>query len=310
MSASNIWAITSYYNPLKYQRREANFQRFREALDLPLIVVELSVDGTFQVPSDERTVVIKVNSQTVLWHKETLLNRAIAQIPDDAKYVAWLDCDILFQNPGWIGEAAAALEKHPVVQLFSELYDLGPDGVLLDAGEPSGKSVVSQISQGTSLENIFRPQTGSAMRKTAYGLAWACHLSLIRKHEIYDAMIVGSGDIAFAAAAYGRFDDAVEALHLSPGHSRHFLSWAHEFYKAVKGNVGYVPGAVNHLWHGDIGNRAYKDRHKALGRHDFDPGEDLVRDSDGVWQWRRDGNDIQLLVEEYFASRREDDVEG
>lgn len=128
MKFSDIWAITSYYNPNRYSRRTENFRQFREKLPLPLIVVELSGDGIFEIPSDSNTLVLQIQSTSLLWHKETLLNCALAALPDDVEHVAWLDCDIMFQNPDWIAQAVAALQRYPLIQLFSDLYDLDRHG--------------------------------------------------------------------------------------------------------------------------------------------------------------------------------------
>jgi hypothetical protein len=39
---------------------------------------------------------IPVRSNSVLWHKENILNVGIANLPPDVKYVVWCDADIVF----------------------------------------------------------------------------------------------------------------------------------------------------------------------------------------------------------------------
>lgn len=48
-----MWAITSYFNPAHYSTRLANYQRFGDQLSVPLVTVELSFTGEFELmPAD------------------------------------------------------------------------------------------------------------------------------------------------------------------------------------------------------------------------------------------------------------------
>jgi len=48
-----LWAITSYFNPMGYKSRPANYRTFRKYLTAPLLAVELSFTGTFELqPGD------------------------------------------------------------------------------------------------------------------------------------------------------------------------------------------------------------------------------------------------------------------
>ena len=44
-----MWAITSYYNPVRYKRRLSNYRMFRANLGIPLVTVELSFDDKFEL---------------------------------------------------------------------------------------------------------------------------------------------------------------------------------------------------------------------------------------------------------------------
>src|SRR5215203_6717152 len=73
--AQPLWAITSYFNPMRYGRRLANYRLFREHLPLPLITVELSFGGQeeFDLREGEADVLIQLRGRDVLWQKERLL---------------------------------------------------------------------------------------------------------------------------------------------------------------------------------------------------------------------------------------------
>ena len=41
---------------------------------------------------------------SLLWQKEALLNLALKHIPGHIQYIAWIDCDVLFEDDHWITE--------------------------------------------------------------------------------------------------------------------------------------------------------------------------------------------------------------
>lgn len=71
MLTDDFWVITSYFNPAGYRRRFDNFNRFREALDAPLIVAEMSRSDQFEVVADDRTQVVRLPWADVMWQKES-----------------------------------------------------------------------------------------------------------------------------------------------------------------------------------------------------------------------------------------------
>src|SRR5512134_2492808 len=44
-----LWAITSYFNPLHYHTRLANYRTFQRHLGVPLLTVEQGYDGRFDL---------------------------------------------------------------------------------------------------------------------------------------------------------------------------------------------------------------------------------------------------------------------
>ena len=105
-----MWAMTSYYNPVRYKRRLSNYRIFRENLGVPLITVELSFNGQFELTEEQADILIQISGGAVLWQKERLLNVALQAVPSSCTKVAWLDCDILFDTPNWIEAADGLLD--------------------------------------------------------------------------------------------------------------------------------------------------------------------------------------------------------
>src|SRR5271169_6865582 len=73
----DMWAITSYFNPIPYRRRSFNYHVFRRNLDLPLVTVELGFDGRYELTNKDADVLIQIDGGAVLWQKERLLNLAL-----------------------------------------------------------------------------------------------------------------------------------------------------------------------------------------------------------------------------------------
>jgi hypothetical protein len=126
----SFWAITSYFNPTGSARRLHNYRVFRQALSLPLITVEWSwTKGTgHQLTAEDAEMMIQVSGPDLLWQKERLLNLAIKALPVDCRYVAWLDCDVLFDDPNWHESVASQLNDYPLVQPYDELVHLAARG--------------------------------------------------------------------------------------------------------------------------------------------------------------------------------------
>ena len=305
-----LWAITSYFNPARYGRRLANFKVFQQRLKVPLVVVELSSDGDFQLSQSDADVIVQVTSSSVMWQKERLLNVALESLPQSVQFVAWLDCDVLLLDPDWSEQAIELLGNSKLVQLFSALYDLdetSSTNIESVEGVPQvGRSFASIMSSGSYTQADIRPKSSLDMRRAAFGLAWAAKRSLLQRHSFYDRMILGSGDRALACAAYGRFDDTTATIKLSSARQKHYHEWAEPFFDEVKGNVNSLKGQLVHLWHGDLANRHYASRHIEFAKLDFDPVRDLEVGPEGAFRWSDGAGLLEQFAIDYFASRFED----
>src|SRR5271167_1494729 len=205
-----IWAITSYFNPVRYERRLLNYRVFRSHLRIPLVAIELSFDGQFGLTKSDADILIQVSGGAVLWQKERLLNVALESVPPDVENVAFLDCDVVFDRKDWPEDAEAKLnERYDIIQLFSEaLYlkkDSLPDDVSAISAELSAPGIVhtgdpSLLSRGTHL------MSGQERALYQPGLAWAVKRAILQEHQLYDAAIVGSGDNLMVASIYGHFE--------------------------------------------------------------------------------------------------------
>ena len=305
-----MWAITTFFNPKKYEQRLYNFRQFRSELSIPLVVVELSFDGSFEIGLHEADIVVRINGGALVWQKERLLSIALQHVPKDILYIAWLDCDVLFGDSEWISKAIHELQRYPIVQLFSELVDLKKGQHRIPPNEhllaPRGYGIAGLVKERAVRDTDFSPSNTADVRQCAFGLAWAARRELLHAHNFYDAMIIGGGDRAMVCAMYGRFNDAVNSLVMNSSRETHYLRWASPYFESVNGRVGHLPGQLFHLWHGDIQHRRYRERHKELSLFDLNPTTDLVVGANGAWEWRRDDKSLHSFFSQYFANRFED----
>lgn len=305
-----LWAITSFFNPAGYASRLSNYRVFRANLVPPVAVVELSLNGKYELRPDDAEIVVQITGGDIMWQKERLLNVALDHLPEDCDHVAWIDCDVVFLNRGWIEAADRALEKFCLIQPFRERCNLSRG--VLDCSAPNGacdsvsESVGYKIVAGEVHADDFRQSEAPLTRKSTAGLAWAARRELLQAHRLYDACILGSGDRAILCAAMGVFDWGVNAVGMRGRQIEHYLNWARPFSCAVDGRVGFVDGRVLHLWHGDLKNRRYAQRHQGLSRFAFDPFTDLALDPSGSWRWNGTKPEMQEYVRAYFESRKED----
>ena len=132
MHAHALHVVTAIANPLRWRSRLRLYREFeRHMLDsgVQLTVVECAYgERPHEIVPAEGVRHIPVRARTLLWTKENLLNLGIASLPQDWRYVAWIDADIAFRRPDWAAETVHALQLHDIVQPWTDCYDLGPNG--------------------------------------------------------------------------------------------------------------------------------------------------------------------------------------
>lgn len=318
-----LWAVTSYFNPAGYNRRLGNYHAFRRNLQTPLLVIELAAEGRHQLREDDADKVIRLTGEDRIWQKERLINLAIDALPDNTEFIAWIDCDLVFDNPHWARDAQARLSNgHTVVQLFENVAHLPRefDPLLASrlrcrACRPlfQEESFAHCLGAGTYF-SVRRPNRADveatkiayAAPPVAHGHAWAARRELVAEHGLYDACIIGGGDKAFAMAVSGHAGAFVRSRPMAEGHAEHYVEWAQRISARTREKVGAVPGHVYHLWHGSYQQRHYEERHVLLKRLEFDPRRHLESHHDGTWRWNATADNLRRSVSEYFFSRHED----
>jgi len=300
---SDLWAVTCYFNPMRYERRLANYRRFRAGVGVPLLAIELGYAGQFDLEDGSADVVLRLPGVDVMWQKERLLNIAHEALPAECTKVAWVDCDVVFPHEGWGERTSRLLDRVALAQLFHQARYLGRD----DAVVRTRPSLVSGVASGRSVEEcLTHPSPRHRPGTYACGLAWAARRALLAEHGLFDLNIIGGGDRAIVCAAYGCFDHEIEWHLLTEPQKRAYLNWAVPFRRAVDGAVAHLDEDLWHLWHGDVRDRSFGTRHAGLADFEFDPGADIEVDEHGCWRWSSDKPELHRYVRNYFAARTED----
>lgn len=302
---NELIVITTYFNPCRYATRRNNYDLFMAGMrraGVTCITVECAFGNEeFELPSSLE--VIQVRSQTLLWQKERLLNLASSWLPRSCKYVAWLDCDILFDNPQWARDLANVLKHRKVVQVFETCLRLERGNV--QGGTPDIANSFASVMQK-------RPDSLNAGRYDLHGhtgYGWAMHREIFDTLGLYEAAVSGSADHFMAHAIFGDYNFCItNALKRDERQIGHLKDWGNRFHLMVQGSLGVVPGRIKHLWHGDSVNRRYFLRMHEITDLGFDPWTDLKLTPGAPIEWAQGLNKpgLQQYFKNYFSNRRED----
>ena len=309
MRSNPLWVITTFFNPTKCQTKAKNYRDFYQHLTVPLVTVELSFDGHFELGQGDATILVRVTDGDVMWQRERLQNLAIEHVPTSVPYIAWLDCDVIFQDDRWNENACEALKTVPWLQLFSEVWLLENRVLYSDDGSIFSKADVKPSYMSARQKGIPCP--------SGQGRAWAARSDILRRHGFYDCSIIGGGDMQMIDAALGDFHMAgvVDRLNVGPSvwtpqQIAHYLAWAKPLRQSLldcaSQPVGCLDGRIHHLWHGTVKDRRYCERFFDLAKFGFDPNVDLKLGPQGAWQWATPKHEMHQYVRNYFFSRNED----
>jgi hypothetical protein len=242
-----------------------------------------------------------------MWQKERLLNLAISSLPRECRKVAWLDCDILFENPLWMIQTSKLLDRYALVQPFQHVAYPRKDE-LSYSGESSAM-VESFASVHRSAPDRYL--CGEFRKHGHTGFGWAARRDLLTGHPLYEACVAGDSDHMMAHAACGDWDSAcIYKSIMGLVHRNHFRQWAAPFFTDVQGSIGFVPGKILHLWHGEAQNKRMYERLLELAAFEFDPNTDVRVKHGEALEWNSSKPELHRWFQNYFASRMEDGNEN
>jgi len=227
--------------------------------------------------------------------KENLLNLLIASLPVEYTHVLWVDADLLFPA-NYVPLVNDAFRNKDVIQGFETVVYLGKDD------KPDGTRNTS-----CARYNVGRTPVVTSARFSSPGFVWgASRTHLRRVGGLYDKLITGGSDVAWAASVYG--DTRIVRHHpwseASKVNVLEYMVNARQFPP----RVGYVSTTIRHLYHGTIADRKYNERNQLLRDAAFDPAVHLTYASNGTLCWAASAPVVlRQAVRDYMHSRKEDD---
>jgi len=184
-----LYAIIPYFNPWRWKSRvkhteraikhfmdsgatvvlvEAAFNR-REAVfaDSGLDGAPTNCDGVLRGANEFKCKYLCVRTEDELWLKENLINVGVMMaLPHNWQQICWLDSDVHFLRPNWVGECIHKLQHYKYLQMFSVARDLGPNYELLDENYPhaAGLGFVEAWQRGIIQSSITPEESGQIVK--------------------------------------------------------------------------------------------------------------------------------------------------
>ena len=313
MQPDQLWVFTARSNPLGYSVPHQNWQKFTKGMldaGVNFVTIECAYgeldheceDAGLTPDQMARYHHIGVRAKTRGWIKENLLNLAIHRFPQ-AQYLAWIDADIIFRNPNWPLATLHALQHYDILQPWAHCLDLGPHGELLQTHTSFCRQfflkepLVGKENWKWAGGKYDFPHPGYAWAMTRQAYEWVgglleCGAMGSGDHHM-SLGLIGHADMSLPNAAAGSYRSAVKL-------------WERRARQHIAGNIGYVPGIIEHLFHGKKENRGYETRWEMFIKHGFDPHEDLKRNAHGVFEFALNKPELRHDFDLYMHSRNED----
>lgn len=337
---SDLWVITAFYNLAGWSSRLENYRAFHRALSVPLATIEWNPAGRFQLAATDADRLIQVQGGDLMWQKERLLGRALSALPGHVRYVAWVDCDIIFADPQWHQRMRRLLQDQLVVQPFRRVVYLSNEATRRFVR--GGESVAEALRDDSSgefgdtpsrpsfldlcervggeiaridLQRRFEPQPGrvgqyNIMARPAYGHAWVARIDAIRRIGYYERCVMGGGDLLSAYGLIGQYDEMI-ANHRSVGWDFYgggasYREWARQAAEVCRDRLKCGDETIMHLHHGSLEDRQYRSRIDGLVRFRLDIDRDIAADAGEPWSWTRNASELNGYFLEYLRNRKED----
>ena len=179
---NDVGFVCCHFNPMHFKSKLKCFTKFHnnlKKLNIDITTVELAINGDpFELNNFPN--VIKVRSNSILWHKERLLNIGIEKLKHKYKKISWLDADIIVKDRKWSQKISKALDTSMVCQVFKTA------------------TVRDKLEISTGFENYGNPNITNLDSLNGYhgitGLGWAARSEVFSNINLYDSAIIGGGD--------------------------------------------------------------------------------------------------------------------
>ena len=296
--------ISCYFNPQNSPYRLKAFNLFYETIKhLNHVIVECVIGNSTPQLTQSKNIK-RVYTENLLWHKESLLNKIISELPKKYKYVFWVDADVLFTNKEWLIQSVEELKKFKILQPFELCVHLEKDQTepSFDLSELRWYNKPNQINNRVWKSFCSNYRTTSLWPDNDYnthghvGFAWGARREILDTIPLYDRALIGGADHIIAHAATGQIPHKCITKSFTENIDE-VNEWSWKFYELIQGSISFVRGDLYHIWHGDIEKRQYLKRIQ-----DFTPTTKKIteKDDNGLYI-TKNGDD--KYIKNYFSER-------
>jgi hypothetical protein len=334
-----LHCIVPYFNPWRFKTRVKHAQRalkhFADSGAVitfvevgfnrrDLVFADSGLNGSLAscpIAGEQRHRYIGLHTKDELWLKENMVNVGVQSLPYDWQQVAWLDADVHFCRPNWVGECIHKLQHGSsrdiaFLQMFSQAQDLGPNYEILKYGDtPSfAHAYLNGTLQSAQHAPYYYGKLPGQKAAAAWpGLAWACtRKAWDAVGGLWDIPVVDGGADHDMARALIERADGYSRTGAHPNFRKMLSEWEDRCRWNVRRNVLVMEGAILHHWHGPKRDRQYLEKYR-LTAGAFDPLRHIKRDSQGLYQLADDGSENFIKfrdgVRQLAALRREDSID-
>lgn len=306
-----LHVFTARFNPLGWRaphRHYLDWAQMMHALGADVTVIECAYgEAPFECELPGVVTHIGVRADSWAWAKENLLNIGIARRPE-AKYICWSDSDIFPRRKDWCQATVDALQHYHVVQPWDTCYDLGPGDSHANVWRSFARQYVHgyplAVGDGQDFHKFWLP---GHMDYPHPGYCFATKRSILNEMGgLFEYAGMGSADHHMAVAMIGKVSKSFPK-DITPAYRTMLTAWEKRAVHAVNGRIGFVPGTIEHRFHGAKTNRNYWDRWQMFLRHRFDPTVDLKRNTWGVLEFAGNKPELEREWDQYLRMRWEDD---
>jgi len=294
----DVCILTCYYNPTNSENRTQNFYKFLDSvkssgMEDHLFVCEISKnDQPRLTPTKNHFLLL---SEDDLWHKECAINFLIKKTPERYTKIIVSDCDLIFNDLGWIKKTGDLLNEYVFVQPYDKIKYLGP----VEGSYDSFYAGIVSYMQKSRVLDFGNPGAVVAYRRDYLAAAGG----------LFDKCVVGGGDtiniIPFFIDNFMKLDFLNRICPDSRVEALDYINNCVNFIKkSGLGSATYLKDVVmNHLFHGMIKHRQYDSRYGIINKITF---KNNFKKKNELYKIVSNNEKLKNDLKEYLIERKED----
>jgi hypothetical protein len=302
-----LYLITVVFNPARSRsslKHYANFKHQMEKLGVKLITVECCFENSpFSITSPNyEPYNIQIRTNSLFFQKERLINLAISKLPLDAKYILYVDYEVEFANENWVNDAIKALHMFKGIQLFEEALLLGPQKEEL-------KKVKSFAFQNYKKEKPLEKKQFEDSTLAA-GFAWGFRADALKELDgLIDYSPLGNNDKIMAYCLANRSEEYVSREKAGENFRDSVKNWQKKAQLIFNEGIGFIPGTIRVNWIKVKRDKTHYENWDILMANDFDPRNDLVLESNGIYGIEPTRGKLALELRKHFIDLDGENIE-